>query len=94
MAASDRDPRPGKVVCDLAIAVALGGDCLADIATLRTEPGVFGLVASDPTVPRLIDILSRDADTALAAAARGHEPGHGRWPVNTPQTTASTPSTR
>jgi hypothetical protein len=26
---------PGKIVCDLAIALAPGGDCLADIAALR-----------------------------------------------------------
>jgi hypothetical protein len=56
---------PGKVLCDLAIAVALGGDCLADIATVRAEPEVFGLVASDPTVSRLIDTLATNADKAL-----------------------------
>ncbi len=44
---------PGKILLDLAVAVALGGDCLADIAVLREEPGVFGPVASDPTVSRL-----------------------------------------
>ena len=32
--------------------LALGGDCLADVALLRAEPGVFGRVASDPTVSR------------------------------------------
>jgi hypothetical protein len=58
---------PGKIVCDLALTLAIGGDCLADIAVLRTEPEVFGLVASDPTVSRLIDTLARDADKALAA---------------------------
>jgi hypothetical protein len=57
---------PGKVVCDLAIALAIGGDCLADIAAVRAEPGVFGLVASDPTVSRLIDTLAGDAVKALA----------------------------
>ena len=46
---------PGKIVLDLAVALALGGDCLADIAQLRSQPGVFGPVASDPTVSRLID---------------------------------------
>ena len=40
---------PAKVVTDLAIALALGGDCLADVALLRGEPGVYGRVASDPT---------------------------------------------
>jgi hypothetical protein len=58
---------PAKVVCDLAVALGLGGDCLADIALLRAEPGVYGRVASDPTVSRTIDPLARDADRALAA---------------------------
>jgi hypothetical protein len=44
---------PGKIVLDLAVALALGGDCLADVAVLRAEPGVYGPVASDPTVSRL-----------------------------------------
>jgi len=58
---------PGKVVLDLAAALALGGDCLADIAVLRAEPGVYGRVASDPTVSRTIDALAADAPRALAA---------------------------
>jgi hypothetical protein len=58
---------PAKVVTDLAIALALGGDCLADIAVLRAEPGVFGPVASDPTVSRTIDALAADAERALTA---------------------------
>jgi hypothetical protein len=58
---------PAKIVCDLAITLALGGDCLADIAGLRVEPDLFGPVASDPTVSRLIDTLARDADKVLAA---------------------------
>ncbi|MFD8555314.1 transposase, partial [Streptomyces fradiae] len=37
-----RKPRavhdPGKVLLDVALAVALGGDCLADVAVLRAEP--------------------------------------------------------
>ena len=58
---------PAKVIMDLAVALALGGDCLAHIAMLRAEPGVFGLVASDPTVSRTIDALAADVDSALAA---------------------------
>ena len=70
---------PGKIVLDLAVALALGGDCLADVNLLRAEPGVFGRVASDPTVSRLIDTLAADADRALAAieAARAARPGAG-----------------
>jgi hypothetical protein len=58
---------PGKVLLDLAISVAIGGDCLADIAQVRSEAAVFGLVASDPTVSRLIDTLASDAPRALSA---------------------------
>ena len=39
---------PGKIITDVAVALALGGDCLADIALLRAEPELFGPVASDP----------------------------------------------
>jgi hypothetical protein len=64
---------PGKIVTDLAIAVALGADAAADIAVLRAQPAVFGAVASDPTVSRLITTLAGDADQALTAinTARG-----------------------
>ena len=58
---------PGKVLLDLAISVAIGGDCLADIAQVRSESALFGPVASDPTVSRLIDTLAADAPRALAA---------------------------
>jgi hypothetical protein len=50
---------PGKIVLDLAVAVALGGDCLADIGMLRAEPALFGPVASDPVVSRLVTALPR-----------------------------------
>jgi hypothetical protein len=82
---------PGKVITDLALSLALGGDCLADLALLRAEPGVYGRVASDPTVSRTIAALAADApavlraiDTARAAAreqawrlAGEHAPDHG-----------------
>jgi len=58
---------PAKVVLDVAVSLALGGDCLADVAVLRAEPGLYGLVASDPTVSRTIDALAADAPAALAA---------------------------
>lgn len=45
---------PGKILLDLAVSLALGGDCLADINQLRAHPELFGTVASDPTVSRLI----------------------------------------
>jgi hypothetical protein len=66
-----RKPRavhdPGKVLLDVAMAVALGGDCLANAGMLRAEPAVFGPVASDPTISRLIDTLAASDEKALAA---------------------------
>ena len=58
---------PAKILLDVAVALALGGDCLADVNLLRAAPGVFGKVASDPTVSRLIGTLADDADHALKA---------------------------
>ncbi len=58
---------PAKIVLDLAVSLALGGDCLADVAVLRAEPGVYGPVASDPTMSRLVDALAVAAPRALAA---------------------------
>jgi hypothetical protein len=58
---------PGKIIADLAVAVALGGDCLADAGLLRAEPELFGPVASDPVISRLITALASDAPRALKA---------------------------
>jgi hypothetical protein len=58
---------PGKVIADLVAAVALGGDCLADIAVLRAQPELAGPVASDPVVSRLVSLLAGDLPRALRA---------------------------
>jgi Transposase DDE domain group 1 len=58
---------PGKTVLDLAVTIALGGDCLADAAVVRAQPELFGAVASEPTISRLIDSLGEDANAAIAA---------------------------
>ena len=91
---------PGKVVADLAAAVALGGDCLADIAVLREQPELAGPVASDPVVSRLV----RDAGGGRAAGAEGDPRGPGGGPrarlgagrgrLRRARTAAWSPSTR
>jgi hypothetical protein len=82
---------PAKVILDLAVTLALGGECLADIALLRSEPGLYGRVASDATVSRTITALAANAPAALAAIdtaravarkrawklAGSHAPNHG-----------------
>ncbi len=59
---TDHDSRgdPGRHhrrVADLAVTLALSGDCLADIAMLRAEHGPFGPVASDQVVSRWIPTM-------------------------------------
>jgi hypothetical protein len=61
---------PGKIITDLAMTLALGGDCLADIAALRSQSGLCGQVASDPVVSRLVSALASDAPRALRAIRR------------------------
>jgi len=39
---------PGRVLTDLAVTLADGGDCLADLAALRDQVALFGPVASHP----------------------------------------------
>jgi len=46
------------VVRDLAVMLADGGDCLADIAALRDQDALFGVVASDSTAFRVIDRIA------------------------------------
>ncbi|WP_432278047.1 hypothetical protein [Nocardia carnea] len=52
---------PGKTMCDLAVMLALGRDCVSDLTLLRAELDVFGEVASDPTVSRLTTTLAADS---------------------------------
>lgn len=61
---------PGKVVLDVGLAIALGGDCLADLAVVRAQSELFGAVASDPTVSRLIESLAAEPEAAVAAIRR------------------------
>jgi hypothetical protein len=84
---------PGKILLDLAVSLAVGGDCLADIAQLRAHPQVFGPVASDPTVSRCIDAsppTPRRRWPPSTPPARWLALGHGGWPVSTPPTTRPT----
>lgn len=75
---------PGKIIAELAVAVALGGDGLADIAVVRAEPDLYGPVASDLVVSRLVTALAADpvrAVRAIRAAVRRLGSGSGPWPV-------------
>lgn len=69
---------PGKILCDVALSLAVGGDCLSDLAQIRAEPGVYGPVASDPTVSRLIGLLGADADRVEKAISRARKASRAR----------------
>lgn len=76
---------PGKIVTDLAVTLALGGDCLADIAVLRSSPELFGPVASDPTVSRLVKTLAEAGPAALRAIRKARAQARQRaWALAGP----------
>ena len=67
---------PGRVVRDLAVMVADGGDCLSDLRAVRDQEPLFGRVASDATAFRVIDAIAADPgllDAVRAARARSRE---------------------
>jgi hypothetical protein len=66
---------PGRVLADLAVAIADGGEAISDIAILADQPALFGPVASDSTCWRLLEVL--DAAALAAVAAARASPGGG-----------------
>jgi hypothetical protein len=54
---------PGRVLTDLALMLADGGEAISDLAVLRDQPTVFGPVASTATAWRMLDAVD---DAALA----------------------------
>jgi len=69
---------PAKVLLDLALTLALGGDTCSDLAVVRAEPAIFGPVASDPTLSRTITRLAADVDRVLAAIDRARAVARAR----------------
>ncbi len=65
---------PGRVIRDLAVTLADGGDALCDLRALRDQSALFGAVASDSTARRVIDRVCEqgmlDALRAARATAR------------------------
>jgi hypothetical protein len=63
----------GRVLADLAVVIADGGDALAHLATLRDQDKLFGVVASEATASRAVqrvDEAHLDRLRAVRAAAR------------------------
>lgn len=74
---------PGRVVRDLAVMLADGGDCLTDLGALRDQGVLFGEVASDATAYRCLERLDEEMLAhlrAARAAARARAWGLGEAP--------------
>lgn len=59
---------PGVVLRDLAVVLADGGECLADLGALRDQLDLFGGVASDSTAFRVIDSVDAECFERLRGA--------------------------
>src|SRR4051795_5786698 len=64
---------PGRVIRDLAVMLADGGECVSDLGAVRDQQALFGPVASDSTAFRVIDRIASQPgllDALRAAHAR------------------------
>jgi hypothetical protein len=61
---------PGRVLRDLVVMLADGGDCVADLGALRDQPELFGGVASTSTAWRVVDTISEAQLAGLRDARR------------------------
>jgi Transposase DDE domain group 1 len=67
---------PGRVVRDLAVMLADGGDAVCDLGGSRDQEALFGAVASDSTAFRMIDKIANDPallEGVRAAHAKARE---------------------
>jgi Transposase DDE domain group 1 len=67
---------PGRVIRDLAVMLADGGECVSDLGAVRDQQALFGPVASDSTAFRVIDRVASEpglVDALRAAHARARE---------------------
>ncbi len=71
----------GRVVRDLAVMLADGGDCLADLGALGDQESLFGGVASASTAFRLVDRIARDPE-GLGRLREAHARARARvWEI-------------
>jgi Transposase DDE domain group 1 len=67
---------PGRVIRDLAVMLADGGECVSDLGAVRDQQALFGPVALDSTAFRVIDRIASQPgllDALRAAHARARE---------------------
>jgi hypothetical protein len=67
---------PGRVIRDLAVMLADGGECVSDLGGVRDQESLLGRVASDSTAFRVVDRIASTPgllDALRCAHARGRE---------------------
>jgi hypothetical protein len=65
----------GRVLVDTAVLIADGGRVMSDLATLRDQAQLYGLIASDPTLWRTLDEIGEPQRRKIArerATTRAH----------------------
>ena len=70
---------PGRVIRDLAVMLADGGDALCDLGGVRDQEALFGAVASDSTAYRLIERIAEDPDALDGIRAARAEARARAW---------------
>ena len=66
----------GRVIRDLAVMLADGGECVSDLGAVRDQEALFSPVASDSTAFRVVDRIASDPgllEAVRAAHARARE---------------------
>jgi len=69
---------PGRVIRDLAVMAADGGECVADLSGVRDQDELFGPVASDSTAFRVIEKIASTPDL-LAGLREAHAEARERF---------------
>jgi Transposase DDE domain group 1 len=68
---------PGRVIRDLAVMLADGGECVSDLGAVRDQQALFGQVASDSTAFRILDRVA--SERLLEKVREAHAQARGRF---------------
>jgi hypothetical protein len=69
---------PGRVIRDLAVMLADGGECVSDLGAVREQEVLFGSVASDSTAFRVVDRIA-STPGLLATIRSAHAKARARF---------------
>jgi hypothetical protein len=69
---------PGRVIRDVAVMLADGGECVSDLGAVREQDALFGSVASDSTAFRVVDRVA-STPGLLDAVRQAHARARARF---------------